>query len=57
MRSMLDICIFKDTDDLFTIIESIKIIQEIDKMTSYEEVNPICIQEISALDIGQDREG
>ena|SRR5690348_2334325 len=54
---ILCICIFRDTDDLFTIIESIKMIQGIDKVTYSEEVNPISIQKISVLGIEPEREG
>jgi DNA-binding Lrp family transcriptional regulator len=42
---ILCICIFKDTDNLFKIIESIRAIERVDKVTWSEEVSIIRIKE------------
>jgi DNA-binding Lrp family transcriptional regulator len=42
---ILCICIFKDTDNLFKIIENIRAIERVDKVTWSEEVSTIPIRE------------
>lgn len=42
---ILSVCIFRDTDDLFKIIEKIRAIERVDKVTWSEEVSTIPIKE------------
>lgn len=48
-------CVFKDTVDLFRIIESIKAIQRVDNVKWSEEVRSIPIQEMSMLGFEQEK--
>ena len=42
-------CLFRETADLFKIIETIKTIEQVDKVSWAEEVNYISSKEITAL--------
>jgi hypothetical protein len=42
---MLSICVFKNTDELFSLIENIKTIERVDKVAWSEEVRSIEIEE------------
>ncbi len=41
------VCIFKDSNDLFNILENIKTIERVDKVTSAEEVRSLQLEEIT----------
>jgi len=41
------VCIFKDSDDLFNLLENIKTIGRVDKVTSAEEVRSFQLEEIT----------
>lgn len=49
-------CIFKDTVDIFTKVESIKTIKEVDNVIWSEEVSSTSIQEMSVLGLEERRE-
>jgi len=46
---ILCVCLFRDTNDLFKIIESIKAIERVDKVTWAEEVRLIPTEEMTTL--------
>jgi len=46
---ILSACLFKETADLFKIIESIKTIENVDKLSWAEEVHDIPSKEITKL--------
>ena len=46
---ILCVCLFRDTNDLFKIIESIKAIERVDKVTWAEEVRLIPTEEMTIL--------
>jgi DNA-binding Lrp family transcriptional regulator len=46
---ILCVCVFKDTDELFNLLENIKTTEKIDKVAWVEEVRSLQIEEITAI--------